>query len=363
MRVVIATPLYPPDIGGPATDASSLVSYLEKNEKEIKATVCQFGRVRHLPKLIRHIAYGFILAHASRGADCVVVFDTVSVGLPAMIVSKIMRVPFIVRVPGDYAWEQGVQRFGVKDSIDEFQNKKYGFRVELLRAVQNFVVRNALRVLAPSEYFKKIIFGWGVKKGNVKRIYLGLDFTTHTETPASVPDGKIIFSAGRLVPWKGFSMLLHILPELPEWKLVIAGDGPLKNELYEQAQKLDILDRVIFTGSLSRAQIVGWLKTADVFVLNTSFESFSFQIVEAMASGIPVITTPVGSIPELIENGVNGILCHPNNEKAFKEAILSVATEQELWVKRIVLAKEKTGQFTSGKAMEELVKDIKNICA
>lgn len=361
MKIVIATPLYPPEIGGPATDAASLVAYVRT--QGIESTICPFSRVRHLPKVIRHFVYGLHLARAMRGADCVVAFDTVSVGLPAALAARLMRVPLIVRVPGDYAWEQSVQRFGVTDSIDVFQKKRYGFRVELLRSIQRFVVRSATRSIAPSDYFKHLMSGWGMKPERLIRIYLGVDFDKPIEAPRAVPDGKILFSLGRLVPWKGFGMLIDLLPELPGWHLVITGDGPLRGTLRAQAHTLGVEERVTFTGALPYAEVLGWYRRADAFALNTSFESFSFQIVEAMMSGVPVITTTVGNIPELIENGVEGVLCAPDDIEAFRNAIVSVETESELWKKRTAAAVEKAHRFSIATSMQLFVEALKNICA
>jgi glycosyltransferase involved in cell wall biosynthesis len=300
---------------------------------------------------------------AARGARCIVVFDTVSVGVPSAVVARIMTIPLIVRLPGDYAWEQSVQRFGVTDSIDAFQHKRYGFRVEALRSLQRFVVRSAALSVAPSDYFKSIASGWGVKPERLTRIYLGLDFNESSEVPHNVPEGKILFSLGRLVPWKGFSLLIDLLSELTHWHLIIAGDGPLRTALYEQACALGVEKRITFTGALPHAQVLGWYRRADAFALNTSFESFSFQIVEAMKAGVPVITTTVGNIPELIDNGVEGVLCAPDDEESFRNAIVSTETEQALWEKRTMMAAKKAEQFTLSASLEAFEKVLKTICA
>ena len=65
-----------------------------------------------------------------RNADIIFAQDPVSVGFPAACAAKILRKKFLLKIVGDYAWEQGMQRFGISDLIDEFQRKKYGFAVE-----------------------------------------------------------------------------------------------------------------------------------------------------------------------------------------------------------------------------------------
>src|SRR3989344_4645882 len=121
LKILIATPLYPPDIGGPATYSKLLFDNLSK--RSVKIVIFSFGEVRALPKIVRHLVYFFKLLKKARSADIIFAQDTVSVGFPALWVAKILTKKFFVRVPGDYAWEQGVQKHGIVDPIDEFQTK------------------------------------------------------------------------------------------------------------------------------------------------------------------------------------------------------------------------------------------------
>jgi len=359
-RLVIATPLYPPEIGGPATDAAGLVAHLSK--RGTVSTVCPFSSCRWLPRGIRHFAYAYRLLRGAYGADGIIAFDTFSVGLPAVLVAWLLRVPLIVRVPGDYAWEQGRQRFGVTDTLEVFQYQRYGFWVELLRKCQRLVVRRAELVVVPSDFFKGIVSSWEVDSQRLVRIYLGLDLLEESKSPTVVPGGKIVFSVGRLVPWKGFSMLIALMPLLPEWHLVIAGDGPLRVSLQEEAHTSGVADRITFTGPLTHEEVLGWLARADAFALNTSFESFSFQVLEAMLSEIPVITTTAGSLPELVLNEEEGILCAPDDAVAFRNAIASVAVDSEKWQARVAAAKRKASFFSKEASLNAFVEAIQKIC-
>lgn len=360
MKILLATPLYPPDSGGPATEAFVLVKELPAHG--IESVVYSFGNVRHLPPGIRHLSYAFGLLKRSRDTNCIVSGDTFSVSLPAALVATILNKPLIVRVPGDYAWEQATQRFGVKDTIEAFQKRRYGFRVETIRYLQKIAMRRAALLVVPSDFLKGIVSQWDVNPNRLIRIYLGLDFSEELIMPSNVSDGKILFSLGRFVPWKGFSLLIDLLPELPKvWRLVIAGDGPTRTSLEKQAAELGVSNRVKFTGVISRSEILGWYKRADAFALNTAQENFSFQVLEGMASGSPVITTNIGSIPELITNGVEGILCTPNNKKEFLEAILSTDTKKDIWKKRTEAAKLKAREFSSKKSIALFAEALKKI--
>ena len=362
MKLVLATPLFPPDSGGPATD--SVLLYKELPTYGIEATVCSFGTVRHLPRGIRHLCYTYNLLISSFGANGIIAFDTFSVCLPAVFVSRLLFIPLIVRVPGDFAWEQASQRFGVTDSIEVFQKKRYSFKVEMMRSLQSFAARSSVLLVVPSDFLRGIVAQWGIAPKRLVRIYLGLDFNEETTAPSNVPEGKILFSLGRFVPWKGFSMLIALMPDLPKgWHLVLAGNGLLREQFEQEVCELGVADRVTFTGDIPRPEALGWYRRADAFALNTSFESFSFQILEAMTSGTPIITTAIGSIPELITNGVEGVLCTPNDSEAFKKAIVSVETEPEKWKTRTEAAKRKAQEFSTTASVSAFVSLVTKICA
>ncbi|MEK7531600.1 MAG: hypothetical protein AAB545_01600, partial [Patescibacteria group bacterium] len=109
MKMLIATGLFSPDIGGPATYSKIL---LEKLPREgIETTILPFGAVRHLPRLLRHLVYFFRVLLAGRSVDVIYAQDPVSVGFPVFLASKVLKKPFLLKIVGDYAWEQGVQRF------------------------------------------------------------------------------------------------------------------------------------------------------------------------------------------------------------------------------------------------------------
>src|SRR3990167_7698484 len=98
MRILIATGLYPPESGGPATYARLLEEYLPA--RGFGVSVLPFSRVRHLPLGVRHMAYFFRCFCMTFRADVVFAQDTVSVGLPAALATRLAGKKFLVRVPG-----------------------------------------------------------------------------------------------------------------------------------------------------------------------------------------------------------------------------------------------------------------------
>ena len=266
LKILIATPLYPPEIGGPATFTRFAEEELPKHGVEV--AVEKFSDVRHLPNVLRHFAYFLRLLGTARRADVVLALDPLGIGLPAMLAAKLRGKRFLVRVAGDRAWET-LQILNTPD-VENFQKRRWGFGIELRRWVQRMVVRHAERVIVPSEYLKRIVAMWGVPNEKIAVVYSSFRPPKITETKAEARaalglTGHIIVSAGRLVPWKGFSALVEIVPALlrdvPDARLVIIGDGPERETL-----RMQIVDcRIMFNLKLDAIFITSNIK---IFIIN-----------------------------------------------------------------------------------------------
>jgi len=127
--------------------------------------------------------------------------------------------------------------------------------------------------------------------------------------------------------WKGHAYLLEafalLVNEFPEWNLLIVGDGPQRNNLERQAQKLSIHDRVKFAGNRNDPE--QWLRAMDVFVLPSyGDEGVPQSIMQAMACGLPVVSTPVGAIREAVVEYSTGLLVPPKNEVLLANSLNSL---------------------------------------
>lgn len=355
MRILIATGIYPPDIGGPATYTTLMEKELPKRGFAVDHLA--FTEYRKKPKIVRHLLYFWDCWKKAKGFDAVYAQDPVSVGLPSLVAARLLGKKFFIRVAGDYAWEQAAQRFGVKDTIDDFQNKRYGLRVGVLRVIQRFVVGRADLVITPSNYFRKLVGGWIKNPEKVKTIYNGVRY----ESAFSATRGlNTLVSIGRLVPWKGFDFLIRLMavPELRDFTLRIIGDGPDRGRLEKIVKDLQLGNRVQLAGDVGRDVMLKDISNAGIFVLNTKFESFSFVVAEAMNAGAPIIATNIGSIPELIDNGKEGILVEPDNKEQILGAIGKIRNDSGFRSAIVAAAHAKAQEFTIERTVDNLVKLI-----
>ncbi len=353
MKLVIATPLYPPEIGGPATYVKILEEGLPTHNIDVE--VVKFSDVRHLPKIIRHYAYYRRVLKAARHADVVLALDPVSVGLPAMCAAKKAGKPFVVKIVGDYAWEQGQQRFGISQTLDEFvKTSRTPFPVHALRWIQSRVARSAVQIIVPSEYLKGLVTVWGIPTDKIQVIYNAV----LTDSIGMVPEAMnklpqpLVVSVGRLVPWKGMDRLIDGIwsarREESNASLVIVGDGPERTNLEQYATKM-LKENYLFTGELSHADALAVIQKADIFVLNSSYEGLSHVLIEALKLGSSIITTNAGGNSEVIMKG-DGIIINVGDERFLASSLKSLIDHKEERV-RLSIAARKSGQRFSPTVM------------
>ncbi len=364
IKILVATGLYPPEIGGPATYARMLEEKLPAHQVEV--AVLPFGSVRHLPKVLRHIAFAYKVFMQSKDVDIIFALDPISVGLPSWLVCVLRRKVFMVRLGGDYAWEQGQQRFGLTEDLDTYtgNQKKAPMPVKILAALQGFVVRRAKKIIVPSEYLKRIVTTWGVRESQLEVIYSALFSLEVSDTKDALREqlgysGVVITSVGRLVPWKGFEVLIDTIKMLRkkgrEVTLVIAGDGPLNERLHQKIEKSGLQEYVRLVGRLSKDALGATIKASDVFVLNTAYEGLSHQLLEVMDLGVPVVTTDVGGNPEIIKDGVTGLMVPYNNMPELAMAVERFIDNPEFKNRLTQNARARTKDFSQEIVTGELV--------
>lgn len=150
----------------------------------------------------------------------------------------------------------------------------------------------------------------------------------------AAPDPFEILSVGQLVPIKAHRILLEavarVARELPCVRLRLVGDGPERKGLEEYAISLGLGDRVRFEGALAFDRVLDLYRRADLFVLSSFDEGVPVVLMEAMAMEVPCVATRITGIPELIREGVDGLLVAPSDVEGLAEAILKPARDPGL---------------------------------
>jgi glycosyltransferase involved in cell wall biosynthesis len=207
-----------------------------------------------------------------------------------------------------------------------------------LRFFEEGMLHRARKIIAVSHFTKwELTNYYKIPADKIKVIHNGVNI--HKFKPAVdkrkvkaelglSPDDIAIVSVGRLYARKGLFTLIESLPAVtkrfPKAKFIISGKGQSDemNKLNAHAKKLGVKDNIVFTGYTPDKHLPKLYQAADIFAFSTFYEHHPFAVLEALATGLPVVTTTVGGIPETIESGKNGLLVPPFNSKRFSQAIL-----------------------------------------
>lgn len=211
----------------------------------------------------------------------------------------------------------------------------------------------------------------GVPESSVSVLPLGIP---DRETGArGIPRGKssppVILYLGRLETRKGTIDLLHALPEIvrhiPDVRVVLIGKdrahapGNVTHAHYfASAFPPAIQKHVIFAGSLSDAEVAEWFARADLMAVPSLYESFGLISIEAMRAGLPVIGARSGGIPEVVEDGVNGILVEPRAPEQIAAAAVRLLSDEPLRMKLAAQARQTYEQKFSSLLMAERTADF-----
>lgn len=231
--------------------------------------------------------------------------------------------------------------------------KKYGKKMKQL-------FKKGELFTATSKNMKRILVKYGCPKKKIIVHHSGIDVNHFAFKARKMPkDNKIyILSVGRLVEKKGMDYLIKAFHKLrkkyPHVYLRIAGDGELRKKLKRQVRRLRLKNRVTFLGELTHEEVAKEMQKCHFFVLashkdrNGNQEGIPNVIKEAMASGMPVISTRHAGIPELVKDGKSGYLVPEKNSKALYKAMVKLIRHPEKWEKM-------------GKAGREIVEESFNM--
>lgn len=188
-------------------------------------------------------------------------------------------------------------------------------------ALRKFILskslKKSMRVIAISNWVKNSLISYfNVPSNKIVVLYNGTNTSRFVSNLNEKNEMIKLIYVGRLVKEKGVQTTLQCLNMLPKnlkWTFDIVGDGSFRQNLEQQTVEFDLTDRVQFLGS--RNDIPELLKTHDLFIHMPAWdEGFGITVIEAMASGLLCICYAKGGIPEIIENGKNGILVHSEEE-------------------------------------------------
>lgn len=198
--------------------------------------------------------------------------------------------------------------------------------------------------LASSDAIRAMLVEDGVPAGRVATVHEGVDvdriaavapLDLHGEYwfPRGAP---IVGNVAALVPHKGQKHLIDaaavVVRQVPHARFVVLGEGELRQELEQRIRHLKLDQHVLLDGF--RADVLARLKAFDIFVMSSVTEGLGTSLLDAMAAARPIVATRAGGIPEVVEDGVTGLLVPPGDGPALAAAILSLLADED-WRRRL----------------------------
>lgn len=251
--------------------------------------------------------------------DCLHAFFSVPSGFVARLLSIEFRIPYIVSLRGS----------DVPGYSERFKNLYI-----LLRPLTRFIWRGARRVIANSEGLRTLALLTDSSR-DIAIIRNGVDTKEFFPVPRDYSDDPSkpfrVLAIARLTPRKGLRSLLEAMrvlktQEKREFLLDIAGDGDERESLEAFVRDNNLSDQVRFVGRVPHREIVPLYHRAHVYVLPSLNEGMSNNVLEALASGLPIVTTDTGGTRELVEDGMNGCIIRMRDAEHIAEKLSFLAS-------------------------------------
>lgn len=268
--------------------------------------------------------------------------QTANMALPALLNRKMRGKPY-------YIWGQGSEIY-----------LRWLFKKQYLK----LIFKHASMVIALTEDMRReireicdrqvVVVPNGVDLNQFENVS-GKDIRRQLEISVG---RKVIVFVGRLHPIKGLGYLVRAMKLVKERNkdavLVMVGGGEEKGRLEKLAADLGLLEDIRFVDSVASEEVPRFLMASDVFVLPSMSEGFPNVILEAMACGLPIVATRVGGLPEIIEDGKNGLLVEPGNPEQIAGSILQLLGDDRVREKISENNREKVKNYDWERVIDKL---------
>ncbi|NLE07309.1 MAG: glycosyltransferase family 4 protein [Parcubacteria group bacterium] len=330
MRILIATGIYPPKIGGPAQYAKNLKEALEKIGNKVSVKTYNFED--KLPTGLRHLYFCLKIIPSVFGSDVVFILDTFSVGLPTVLVCKIFGKKNIIRTGGDFLWEQYIERTKKKVLLREFYNTEksnFSFKEKIIFKLTKWTLQNVSHTIFSTDWQRQIF----LKAYNIseKRTSIVENYYGKKESDYEYEKKEFIGSARKLT-WKNLDVLNKVFEEI-------------KKEQTEVSLFMENLVYKEFMAKMSKAYAVILVSLGDIS---------PNMILDAIRLNRPFICTKEVGIYDRIKEA--GIFVDPLNKEEIKRIINYILSADGYWK-----AKEKVRAFSFTHTWDEIAGEFMKI--
>jgi len=337
MKIILTTPLFPPEIAEPAPYVKELakklskkhdiriLTYANQTEKVAGVQIINIKKNQHL--LGRLFNFTKTLYQNAKEADIIYTQNAIAVSLPVVIVKTLRKIPIIIRYSEDEALNRSRQLKFSQQNLEEFTQKpKTSLKIKFIQKLAIFILRKANYVLTSSNLFSEITQKYyQVQKEKIIKIY----------NPA--PAKKILPFADKPIPYQITAFNENNITEIiktvktlasnfPQIKLYVIGKNKEQKKINQTCQDLNLKNKVKFLYSISEAEKEFIKRTSHLLIANNKTEDKTDTIISCFRDGIPTISTK----HELINNSTNGIIVEKFSSKILSEKISQLFENENL---------------------------------
>jgi glycosyltransferase involved in cell wall biosynthesis len=263
---------------------------------------------------------------------------------------KELKIPVVISLMGDY--DRDLRHFAKKNK----NIKSYLKLIYTRRFLEAFAIRNASAIIIIYDFIQEYAKKMGAK--NINLIYNRIDLSQFSPTnvePAFKESKPVVICVGRLMKEKNQECLIRAIKDL-DIILLLIGDGSQYNELVNIVNELGIKDKIRFERAIPHKEIHRYYAAADIFALPIKYGGFAIPVLEAAASGLPVILPKqeLDPNPELIQDFA---LLVDNNPESFKNAIKKILSDKNMYDKMVRDGLDTVKKISSD-IMEEKERDL-----
>jgi len=345
MKIIVATPLYPPEIDRIAGYSRQLARQLAKDNQ---VTVLAFGYKiiqednfhtvvvdKTKPLFFRLFNYTIKLLKLAKNHDVIYVQNAVASGLPAILVKYLTGKAVVVNFFEDEAFKRAVNWRLTDQSLENFlQHKILDKRIRRVVKIQSWVLKRASKVIVSSSYLAKILakkYKLAEEKIVVNNICEDRDYQLPFD---SKKINNQLFLWGPLLKWTGADEVLKAVAKVKEnindISLIISGEGSYRKELLELIKKLDLGSNVKLLGRVSQAENWYWLKTSSAYIHNFSGFDTNYHISQSFLAQTPVIVKDTEYNREILSDVQSGLIFSANSHDDLADKIKQILSNNNL---------------------------------
>jgi len=377
LKIGFFTDTYLPQVNGVVTSIESFRQELEKQGHEVYVFCPRADQEEETKRVIRFPSIKFAFQpeyHVSlpftrhllrdfweKDLDIVHAHTPFSLGLLGYYYAHIKKVPFVYTYHTLYP-----------EYVKSYVWKGRLITPKMVAKITAIFSNRCDLNIAPSEKIKKLLKGYGVRRP-IKVLPTGIRVENFNKKvrPNNFrsrykiePDEDVLLYVGRLGQEKNIEFLLKAFFILKQnrqkIKLLIAGDGPAKKSLKNLVKNHGLKKDIIFTGYLSTQEIIKANQSADLFVFASKTDTQGLVILEAAASGLPIVAVKDDAFSKILKDKINGFVVKQNVTE-FNQKVLKILDNKKLYQRMSKKSVEIARNFSIGKQTEQLLRDYKSL--